>query len=337
MKSKDLFIFVVLLLLTPILARAVTQTGVGSNLLASWEPLDPKPGETVSISLRGFGFDLDKSYIEWLKNGQKIASGLGKKTLTFQLGNLGQATKIDVAVYYGKRHIADKSFYFEPTELTLNWQADTLVPPFYPGKARATSGARIKIMATPYLVNQSKQLEKKQNLNYHWQQNGKLLESASGLGRDTLLIDTKPTDRQLKVSLEVSTKDGLNRASQELLLYLSRPEIAFFEQKPLEGINYRQQIIGTYDLMGTEASFKVIPIFWPLAYLKGSSYNWRVNNFATDNQSSPDTLTVRQPNSGAGLNQVSLAIKNNLAEELSGNGQFNIKFGNNLLKFNNDD
>lgn len=334
MKIKYLFVLI-LLLLAPILLTAVTQTGVGSNLLASWEPLDPKPGDTVSISLSGFGFDLNKSYIEWTKNGQKVMAGEGKKTLTFQLGALGQATKIDVAVYYGQRHVADKSFYFQPTELILDWQADTLVPPFYLGKARATPGSRIKILATPYLTDKTGRTQKNQDLDYRWQKNGELIENASGVGKNTLLVDTKPTDQQLKISLTVSTKDGLNRASQELLLHLSRPEIAFYEQKPLEGVNYRQPIAGTYDLVGAETSFKVIPLFWPLTYLKDNSYDWQVNNLPASDQASPDTLTVRQPEGGAGLNQISLKIKNNLVSELKGSGQFNIKFGNNLLKFNN--
>ncbi len=334
--TKNFFLTLILaLLFIPTTILAVTETGVGSNVLATITPTNPRPGDIVNISLSGYGFDTNQSYFKWMRDGKDVLSGNGQSQYSFQLGRLGVATKIDVTIFSDTRALATKSFYFEPADIDFVWQADTFVPPFYKGKERASAGANIKILATPYLINNLGQAENKSNLNYSWSQDGKPLNDRSGLGKSNITIATGPDKNQIKIDLAVSTIDKSRSTNKSLIINLDKPELAFYEIKPLAGTNFLKQVIGSYDLYDDEASFLAIPYFWPRNQINNINYLWAINGLQASPQKDPWSLTVREPSGGAGQNEINLQVSD--AQNSLGpvSNHFNIKFGNNLLKFNN--
>lgn len=335
MVKKILSTLALILLLAPVIIWAVTETGSGSNVLVTVSPQDPKAGDFVTVSLDGYGFDKDQSFFDWNKDGKRVLSGAGRNTYSFQLGRLGVNTKITVTISTNTQILAEKTLYFQPTDIDFIWQANTFVPPLYRGKEMATAGAAIKIVASPYIVNNSGQLEKDSNLNFSWQQNGVSLGNSSGLGKNTLLVTPEPNQSQIKISLSASTVDKKNSASKSLIINLDKPRIAFYEIRPLSGVNYLKQIVDSFELYNEEASFLAIPYFWPKNQLNGTNYNWSINGLSIANQSDPGVLTVRQPAGGSGQNEIGLQIKDRQGRQSSIDGRLNIKFGNNLLKFNN--
>ncbi|MFA6476342.1 MAG: hypothetical protein WCV68_02890 [Candidatus Paceibacterota bacterium] len=329
---KKAFYLLILVLCLPLLAWAVTETGTGTNIVAEVIPQEPAPGGMVSISLTGFGFDNENARYDWYQDGILKISSIGNKKYSFQLGQLGKPTRIKVSVFYNQRHLADKSFYFEPSDISFSWQANTLTPPFYQGKARASAGASLKVLATPFLTNQLGQVLKTNDLIYSWYIDETLNKEISGKGKNIVSISTGPKDSQIKISLKISSADGKSRASKSLVIYLSKPEIAFYEQVPLEGTNYKKEIVDTYELYGEEARFIAIPFFWPLDSLDNANYAWRVNSLSSPKTETPNILTVRQPSGGTGINEINLQISSGVSTNNSINNRFNIKFGNNLLK-----
>jgi hypothetical protein len=329
---KKAFYLIILTLSLPLLAWAVTETGTGSNIVAEVIPQEPAPGSMVSISLTGFGFDNEKARYDWYQDGVLKSSSIGNKKYSFQLGQLGKPTRIKVSVFYGQRHLADKSFYFEPAEIGFSWQADTLTPPFYQGKARASGGATLKVVATPFLTNQAGQTLKTSDLIYSWYINEAINKEISGKGKNVASIPTSLKDSQTKINLKVSSADGKSSTSKGLVIYLSKPEITFYEQVPLEGANYKKQVIGTYELYGEEASFIAFPLFWPRDSLDNLNYAWKVNSLNSPKTETPNILTVRQPSGGTGINEINLRVSSGVSTENYIDNRFNIKFGNNLLK-----
>lgn len=329
--KKLLFLFLTILSL-PLLAWAVTETGTGSNIIAEVSPRDPTPGSMVLISLSGYGFNSEETVYTWSKDGKIKASGRGEKKFSFQLGQLGNPTRIKVSADYGGRRLAEKSFYFEPSDIGFVWEAETMVPPFYQGRARMTAGANLKVASTPYLASQSGQIFKPGDLIYNWYINGVLNKEISGKGKNVISIPTTEKDNQLKISLKVSSIDNKSSANKTLIVYLEKPSIAFYEKLPLEGVNYKKQIIDSYELYSEETSFLAVPFFWPTKLLNDINYSWRVNGVSSPNTDNPNVLTVRQPSGGAGINEINLQVNNGVSTNNSVTGRFNIKFGNNLLK-----
>lgn len=314
---------------------AYTETGSGSNVTATVKPNNPRPGDIVTISISGYGFNVDQSFIEWYKNDRQSTAGSGVKTYSFQLGQLGTPTKIYVSISSNGRRLADKSFYFEPTDMELDWQAESLVPPLYQGKSPASAGSKIKFLATPYIVNQAGQSEKIDQLVYNWTQDGKVLSESSGKGKNTLILQTKSSDSQIKIGVKASNQNN-NSASGQVIINLKKPEVIFYESQPLVGVNYRQPVKKDYELYNEETNFLAFPLFWPLSSADNLGYNWRLNGLpAQAGKDNPETITIRQPDSGSGQNELSVIISDRILKNSGISGLFNIKFGNNLLKFNN--
>lgn len=335
MKPTNLEIFIIFtffFILTPIISQAITETYIGSNIISEINPKDPAPGSMVTITLNGFGFDTDQAIYEWSQDNFIKKSGVGEKKFTFQIGRLGKTTRIDVSVYRSGRRLFYKSFYFDPSDINILWEADSLVPLFYQGKARATAGSTLKLSAIPYITNQSGKIEPDDKLYYDWYINGVFAKEFSGKGKKTIPIPTKQDENQVKISLKVlnGTKD--RGAKKELSIYLNKPEIIFYEQKPLEGVNYGRQITTNYDLYEEEMSFIAIPFFWPKIYVDNLSYLWKINGLTIDNKENKNTLTVRKPSGGLGINEINLQVNKMINDKYSINKSFNVKFGNNLLK-----
>lgn len=332
MIKKVLLLLFVLLLPISFSLGAITQSGTGSNVTATIKPNDPKPGDFVEITINGYGFNISDTYFEWSKNGKKVKTGVGASIYYFQLGQVGEATRISVIVISNKRKLAEKKFYFEPSEIEFSWEADSFVPPNYNGRARASAGGDIKIVAIPRIANQTGKIENINDLNYLWYKNDVPITELSGKGRNIIKIKTNSNDSQLKIGLTASNQSGQNFAKETLLINLGQPEISFYENRPLSGPNFQKQIISSYDLYDQETSFLVVPFFWPKSDFNNIKFLWRVNNSVAETSENSEILTVRQPESGSGQNQVSVQLE---TKEKKAQGRFNIKFGNNLLKFNN--
>lgn len=330
---RNFFLLIILLLAPLSLAwAAVSETGSGGNITVKIKPENPAPGERVVITINGYGFDVKESLFIWHKNNKKVITSTGANSYSFQLGTVGTRTTIRVEIITGRRQTVSRTFTFQPSDITFSWEAESLTLPLYKGRARASQGSKLRIAANVELADTLGNIEKSSDLNYKWSYNNKPLPSRSGQGKNVLEIDTERGDTQAKINLIASNKGGKNFVSRELIIPLTSPEIAFFENRPLAGPNFHKQIIGNFDLYETETSFTAFPFFWPLSDANDLDYIWKVNNLVAGNVDQPQFLTVRQPSGGAGQNQISLQVRSD--SEIA-QGRFNIKFGNNLLKFNN--
>lgn len=336
MNKGFLALIILAIFIIPTLTQAVIEKGTGSNVTSTITPQNPRPGSIVTITLEAYGFNIDKGYFKWRNNGQEASSGVGKKSYSFQLGSLGNPTKINVSLISGSRIVAEKSFYFEPADIDFIWEADSYVPTFYRGKARATAGSTLKIQAIPYVVTSSGVVKKSSDLDYAWRQDGVFLPESSGKGRDILTITTKPSDSQLKISLRVTSPDLISYVDKDLIINLDQPETIFYEKKPLSGLNYQKAIVDNYELYEEEVSFIGVPFFWPIKNVDELNYLWKVNSLEAQGAQNTNSLTVRQPDTEAGKNNISLEVTAKGNQTKTSRAQFNIQFGNNLLRLNND-
>ena len=333
LKFKKIFLIVNLalfaLFVLPISVKAFQETGVGNNLLAEVKPTSPSAGETVTINLSGYGFDLDNSAVRWFVNGKLAKQALGGKTFTFNLGLVGEQTKVEVAVQSDDGQSYSKSFVFDPTEINLFWETPTTKPLWYAGKALPSAGAVIKITALPYLVNQQGQRLSSAGLVYNWKKDDVRLTNLSGVSKNSLNFSTDQNASAVKISVEVKSLTDNISASRDLVIGLVKPEILFYTNEPLAGVNYGQILPKEYSLFDQEMTARAEPYFLPLNGL-GFNYLWQIDRAKVASKPGDAlSLTLRRGEGVSGSNLINFTAKKG---DTSFDNSFIIKYGNGLLK-----
>jgi len=308
---------------------AFQEISAGTNLVAEVKPTSPGAGETVTITLSSYGFNVDTSSISWYVNGAFASQGVGAKTFTFNLGTVGEQTKVVAYVQALGGQKASKTFIFDPSDIELFWSAQTSKPGFYRGKALPSPGADIKITAWPYIVNRTGQKIDLANLSYIWKKDGTVLTGLSGVGKNSIIITTGKNARQVKISVEAKSLADNITANRDLIINLISPEILFYEKKPLEGINYGKIFPREYSLFDEEVTVRAEPYFLPQ---NGSGFNsfWQVDRVKAQGQSGdPWTITLRPDKNVSGSNLINFTTGKG---DLILSNSFIIKYGSGLFK-----
>jgi hypothetical protein len=328
--KKTLLISSLFILALPLWLLAVQETGVNNNLLAEINPASPGPGEQVTITLSSYGFDINTSYISWAVNGITESANTGGKSFTFSLGPVGVQTKITVYVQARGGQKASKTFVFDPTEIDLFWETQTSKPAFYQGKALPSAGSIIKIVALPYIINRAGQKISSNNLIYNWKKNGVFMEKLSGPGKNSIIINTGQGDSQVRIGVEALSQTDKITAVKDLVLSLVKPEIIFYEKKPLEGINYGQILPATYSLFDEEVTVRAEPYFLPINNNSIFKYLWSLDQSpAGGRPDDPFAITLRRNQDISGSNRVNFSAQDQTS---TFSNSFTVKYGSGLLK-----
>jgi hypothetical protein len=327
---KKILIGLFFIFALPLGLQAMMVTSVGNNLLADIKPASPEAGGLVTINLTAYGFDIDTSAISWFINDQLKWQSVGNKTYSFNLGAVGERTKVVVMVKSSGGQQSSKTFVFDPAEVELFWEAQTSAPLFYQGKTLPSAGANLKITAWPYLVNRSGQKIDPAKLTYRWQKDGVAVANLSGLGKNSITIQTDPTASLVKIGVEVSSPADELSATKGLIVSLVKPEIVFYEKKPLEGVNYGQTFPTEYSLFGEEVTVKAEPYFLPLNTNLIFKYLWTLDQTKAEGRpDDPLAITLRRSQNTSGSNRINFSTQ---VANTSISNSFTVKYGNSLLK-----
>jgi len=310
---------------------AVKEISSGSNLTAKIEPSNPQAGEVVTISLQGYGFNIDTSFITWFVNGKSASARTGLKTKTFLLGRVGEKTEISAYVRASNGQSASKTFIFEPASLNLTWQAYSYVPPFYQGAALPSAGSQIKIWAIPYVIDRNGQKVDNKALLYQWSKNDIPESDASGLGRDIFSF-LAGSGQQLKISLTVTTADTNNISAQKtLLINTVAPETLIYEYQPLVGPAYQKALGQELDLYRDNVSLWGETYYLPGTNPANFNYSWTINNLPAGSEpQEPRLINLLRQSNASGYNVLNFSALSPLIE-IGANKSITVKYGGNIL------
>lgn len=289
------------------------------NFEVNFSPANPGANAQVSAQLISYTFDVDRADIAWLLNGKKAGSG---KTFSFTVGDIGSRTHIDVLVITADGFTVSKSFDLRIAEVDLLWEAQTFTPPQYRGKALVSSQSPFKITAMPqgFGVSDSK-------LVYEWTHNGKNLPLISGQGKKTftfLADDTGPET----IGIKVSTLNKSTVAENQVAINIDSPKILFYEDRPLEGPQFQNELGSNFTLSKQELILLTEPFFFSIKDLPGLSYEWRINDKKIDTPQKPNLLNLAVSSGTKGTSIVNLSITNpnNILEAVNKSLQVNFNF-----------
>jgi len=289
-------IIIALLIILPLFASAQLLPSylTAGDVTIHLSPESPGANQTVKATLEGLGVDLDRSKISWFVNGKLEKASVGEKSFSFKTGAIGASVNLIVTIETIDGAKINNNLTITPAEVSLIWEPISYVPPFYKGKRLYSYGAPIKVIAIPEIIKNGERFGDNE-LVYKWKVDYKLIQSASGAGKNTITAKSSVPLKPTTISVEVSTLDGA---------------VAFYENNPRLGILFNKELSNTTTLTEQEINLFAVPYFFDSATAADSKLNfvWQMNNQTVSPGDENNQITLRQVEDNAGTASVALRV-----------------------------
>ncbi len=282
-----------------------------NNVLLTLDPEFPRSNQDVSVKVESYLFDLNRSNIYWYIDGELKETLSGEKEIVVNTGDVGSSSVVKVVVKTKTNGEITKTLTIRPTEVEILWEATSLVPPFYRGKALNSHETPLKIVAMPNFVINGEKIDPK-TLIYKWRNRSTVFKKESGYGKNVLKIKGPQLFRKSFIILEVESLDKKLRAQRTLWITTFLPKVVFYENNPILGIFYKNAFAGSFKMSKDEISIAPFPYFFSprTKSSRDLKYTWTMNGqevFPTDNKS---ILTLRKDGGVSGVSNISLSVQN---------------------------
>lgn len=288
------------------------DTGPNENdVLVDTNPQYPGAFENVALRTSSDYIDLNRYYHAWFVDGVQVLAGIGERSVVVKTKGYGQRTTVVILIQLADTLIK-KSFYFEPQDATLVWEAyDSYVPPFYQGKKLPTREGVIKAVAIPNFKNGNKTSVRPEDAVYRWSRNENNIPEANGYGRDAFFFKNNKSRSTETIRVSVSNTDNTSEAIASMTIPLYNPKILFYEKNLATGIvsSFSKKGLG---LNAPETTVIAEPFFFS-AYTNPSSLNfqWELNKqpISIADSKNKNSITLKNPG-GSGTSEIQLGITN---------------------------
>lgn len=279
-------------------------------------PEAPAPNQLVAIETQGIGSFIGDATITWTQDGKIVKSGTGERNFSFTAGALGTRSVIKVTINSATAGTFTRTFTFTPSLINLVWEADTVVPSWYRGKALYSAGSDIKVVVFPVVYSGSSRVAASA-LSFQWSRNGDTVPEQSGLGRSVFSFTGDQLQDGETAAVDVYYGNAkVGRGEVSIPRY--DPEIRLYQYDPLRGTLHDNALPAAISLLGKEITLRAEPFYFSSAAKKNGllKYAWILNgNEITGPQSADGLLTLRQTGSGAGTAQLEVSLQNNNSEQ----------------------
>lgn len=292
----------------------------------SSQPKYPRPNQSVVVSLASFSTDLNRAQISWYVNGLLAESGSGLLSITTTAGGSGKTTTVSADITTAEGALVTKTLSFRPSELDLVWEAESYTPPFYRGKALYPLQGDVRIVALPHMLDDSGSPIPAHTLIYTWKQDGTVLGSKSGYGRNALRVAGSVLGRQIQVTATAETSDNTHTATKTIIIPTATPRVVFYETHPLLGTRFERALSGTVPLTENEMRISAVPYFFSGGVVDALRYSWRLGGNAISETG--NEIIVRHENGAQGTTAVSVDVTHPADILQSADASFSISFGN---------
>jgi len=269
-----------------------------NNVSITTSPEIPKPKEFTTIKITSFSYNLNSVNIQWLLNGDLVKEGVGLSNISLQAPEVGKSIKVEALV----GDLTAISTVLKPISIDILWEADTVTPQWYLGRALPVDQSKIKAVAIPHIDKQASK-----NLIFNWFKDGKPLKQLSGVGSDHIIITAPGVYNDYILSVEVSDSTGRNLGSNGVKVLPVTPEVILYNTVPLLGTLYNEVIPKSgYVSRSIEPSFIAMPFYFSMPSTRPLQYKWSVNG-ARYTQNNIDEITLINP---SGALSISASISN---------------------------
>ncbi len=270
----------------------------------------PRPNQQITATLSSFATNLDKAQISWSINDKLIQKGIGLTNFNFQTADLGKDQKLTVFVEKIEGGVFTDEYRISTSEIDMYYEAQTYVPPFYKGKARFSNQSTVIVYATPRGIGADGKIIPTENYTYKWSVDNKVVQSASGYGKNYYVHTDSLLSEPAKISVYVSSRDGLIEGRGQITVSPTDPKIYIYEENPIYGTIYESAVRGARDLKREEITFRAVPFFFDKSALS-RVFSWKMNNIPIAGLGDNGVITFRQQDDLEGTSNISVEVKNN--------------------------
>jgi hypothetical protein len=296
----------------------------------SSSPTTPLAGGQVNFELSSLTSNIDSMKIEWFVDGEIRQEGLGLTTFSITAKNNGQNTNVKAVASEKDGSSGTAEINILPAEVNLIVENQSFAPPFYKGGTYFTNQSATRIVAMPNILDENSQKVSSKNLVFKWTQNGTVLGSSSGTGKDSILIYGSIPISDIMVKVEIFDLSGQSIASRSLILKTKDPQILFYENNSLYGILFNRAVRNYY--LGTREELKITaePFSYSFNTNRDASakYSWSINQNPIGTLGNKNEIILKQTDTiVSGIAQISLNINNTARIFQYSTDIFNVHFG----------
>lgn len=294
--------------------------GEEGNFSITLSPKFPRPGTQVKAAVTTFRFDVDRAFITWVLDGKKIAEGTGVKEVLFEVGSLGSENILRVAAVPQEGVKIEKTSKIRPQDIDLIIQPKSFVPPWYKGRALVTPGSPVEVVAFPHFVFEGSPLNP-ETLVYDWKVDDEVRGDLSGKGKRKLRLHA-PTvsSAKTKIVVRVSSPFQTLEHEAETFVETKKPELLFYERRPLEGLITSQALVLKGVTAGSNLEIEAVPFFMNFQSTEHLRFLWNFEGERVEpNPRQPNVFLLKSMAGRKGNAEIQLVITNvkNILERLN--------------------
>ncbi len=298
-----------ILLLTLFLGTYVHAQGLpvqSSDIDLSINPAVPGPSQTARAVLDSSVTDLSQAQITWRVNGAIQAQGKGLTSFDFAMGALGTQTTISAGIT-SSDGIFTKSVTLDSGSVDLLSQGSDYIPPFYEGRKLWGRQTLLTLYAIPHVFNSKGQQISPSNLIFRWSKDGTIIGDSSGVGADTFSVADTILGMPVNIKVDVMIDRDTVSASAQTQFAPKAPELYVYEDNPLYGYKFNNEVGKNFSLTDKEVTFAAFPFFFGAQSRLSTNilYGWNTNGGDTQTGSE---VTYRAPD-GEGQSSVNASAK----------------------------
>lgn len=278
----------------------VSANGVFATVFVTAQPQNPRPGDTVTLTVGSYLLDTQTSVIRWSREADILLEGVGRDR--FVLSGVFEQDEIQVEVVNtqsGERVV--QSVRINPSNIDLLWESTGVyTPPFYKGKALINIEGGVRFTAIPNIQNKS-------SVFFNWTKDTANVPNASGVGRDTFSFNISTLDNSNVVGVSAVDSSQEYRAQSTKNIRFEQPRVIFYEQHPTLGTLFNRAIPRNWSVSRSSSyAITAIPYFFAASSLLQDDVSivWRAGNQVVPVTGPQNSVRIQTPNISGSVNLI---------------------------------
>lgn len=166
-----------------------TITFAGSEATVTLNPRNPTPYTPITATLVSYLFDVNTALITWTLDGKVLLRGVGEKKITVETGEVGSIIPLHVTAVTANNDRYEVDINITPESVNILYETpESYVPLFYEGRSLPGEGAVVNFVAMP-TISENGEVIPPSSLSYFWYVSGEFVDNASGIGKQSALLE----------------------------------------------------------------------------------------------------------------------------------------------------